>query len=138
MLHAAPLKKLDRICIMVNRFSPISLGDYLKTVGTDRFVLTETSHLPNRVLLQHCHERTNLAFVLWGSFTESIDRKYLECGSRSLLIKPAGEPHSNQYGPKGARCLVIEVLPRWIEMLCPRSKALNEVEHIQGGMPSVL
>lgn len=122
---------------MVNRFSPISLGESIKTVGTDKFILTETTHSPNRLLSQHCHEYPNLSLVLSGSFTECINRKSLECEPQSLIIKPAGESHSNRYGQRGVRCLVIEVLPRWIEWLHPRSKVFEVVDHIQPGALSL-
>ena len=123
---------------MINCFSPISLGESVKKVATDKFVLTETTHPPNRILPQHYHQHPNLSLVLSGSFTESVHRNSLECGPQSLLIKPAGEPHSNQYGRKGVRCLVIEVLPRWIELLHPWSKVFDAVDHIQRGVLSLL
>src|ERR1044072_4988585 len=118
---------------MINRFSPISLGESVKTVGSDKFVLTETTHSPNRLLSQHCHEHPNLSFVLSGSYTENINRQSLVCEHQSLVIKPAGESHSNQYGERGVRCLVIEVLPRWVELLHPWSKAFDVVDHIHPG-----
>lgn len=119
---------------MNQQFSPITLGERLKTLTTGGFVLTETVHLPDQKLRRHHHELTNIAFVLDGSFTEILDRRSIECSPQSLLIKPPGEPHANRYGRSGMRCLLVEVSTQQLEVLQPCASALHQVRHVRGGV----
>lgn len=123
---------------MFQRFSPITLGEHLKSVEAGGFVLTETTHQPNRTLPRHYHEHANIAFVLSGSFTEILDRRRIECSLHSLLIKPAGEAHANQYGRTGMHCLLLEVQHQRLASLYPLSQVLNRVDHVRGGSLSLL
>lgn len=110
-------------------FSPITLGKRLTKIETNGFVLTETKHQPNLSLERHSHRNTNLVCVLRGSFTETIGRKNFECLPQNLLLKPAGEFHSNHYQKAGAHCLIIEIAPEKASYFPP--KILDEVKHIQ-------
>jgi AraC family transcriptional regulator len=123
---------------MIQQFSPITLGERLKTINAAGFVLTETRHQPNHKLRRHKHELTNIAFTLNGSFTEILDKRRFECSSQSLVFKPAGEAHANEYGRRGVRCLLIEVQPQRLESLHPLSNALNRVYHVRGALLSML
>lgn len=69
-----------------------------------------------------------------GSFREIIGRYPQESKPSSILIKPAGEVHANQYGNAGAHCLVIEVKPQYLEMVSRYSKIFDAPAHIQGGL----
>lgn len=119
-------------------FSPITLGERLRSVDARGFTLTETTHPPNHELPRHSHERANLAFVLSGSFSEYLDRRFAECKPHSVVIKPAGEAHANRYGNKGVRCLLVELQPQQLEALHPWSKAFAQPSYIQGGILAVL
>lgn len=123
---------------MIQQFSPITLGERLKTIDAAGFVLTETTHQPNHKLRRHKHELTNIAFTLDGSFTEILDKRRFECVSQSVIFKPPGEAHANEYGRSGVRCLVIEVQPKRLESLHPLSKVLNRGYHVRGAMLSML
>jgi len=72
---------------MIQQFSPITLGERLRTINAAGFVLTETTHQPNHKLRRHKHELTNIAFTLNGSFTEILDKRRFECGSSELGIQ---------------------------------------------------
>jgi AraC family transcriptional regulator len=123
---------------MTQQFSPITLGSRLRTAKVAGLVLTETTHPANHRLSRHTHELTNIAFVLKGSFTESLNRRSIECAAQSLLIKPAGEAHANLYGSQGMRCLLIEVGQPQLDALHSCSEALNQVSHVRGGSSSML
>jgi AraC family transcriptional regulator len=123
---------------MTQQFSPITLGKKLRTVNAAGFVLTETTHQPNHKLRRHKHELTNIAFTLNGSFSEILDRRRFECGSQSLVIKPAGEAHANEYGRSVVRCFLIELQSQRLESLHPLSNVLNRVDHVRGAMLSML
>ncbi len=110
-------------------FSPITLGKRLTRIETSGFVLTETKHQPNLSLERHSHKFTNLVCVLRGSFIETIGRREFECLPQNLLLKPAGESHSNQYQKEGAHCLIIEIAPEKTAFF--PAKILDEVKHIR-------
>ncbi len=123
---------------MIHEFSPITLGECLKTANVGGFILTETKHQPNQKLSRHNHELHNIAFVLNGAFTEILDRRDIECSPQSLVIKPAGEAHANRYGRMGMRCLLIEMHPKHLEALSPWSKVFSCVEHVRSAIVSLL
>lgn len=120
------------------RLSPITLGEKLTCLEIGGLVFTETAHKPNQTLPRHYHEQANIAFILSGSFIETLDKRRFECGSQSLMIKPAGEAHANEYGRSGVRCLLIEVQPQRLESLHPLANAFNRVNHVRGAMLSML
>src|SRR5215475_1785358 len=120
------------------RFSPITLGKRLRSVNSAGFDLTETTHQPNHKLLRHEHELANVAFTIDGSFTEILNRHRFECSSQSIVIKPAGEAHANEYGSTGARCFLIEIHPQRLEALHPLSNLLKRVAHLSEAILSIL
>jgi AraC family transcriptional regulator len=120
------------------QFSPITLGEKMRSVYAAGFDLTETTHHPNHKLSRHKHELANIAFTIDGSFTEILDKRRFECASQSIIIKPAGEAHANEYGSSGARCFLIEVGPQRLESLHPLSNLLNRVGHVRGAILSML
>ncbi len=131
---------MQRIAPMIGmpRFSPITLGEKLKSLETDGFAFTETLHKPNQTLARHYHEHANIAFILNGSFTEILDRRRFECSPQSLIIKPAGEAHANHYGRGGMHCFLIEVKPQKVKSLHCLSKTFDKVNHIRGAIFSML
>jgi AraC family transcriptional regulator len=124
--------------MMNQQFSPITLGERLRTIHAAGFDLTETTHRPNHKLSRHSHELANIAFTIDGSFTEILDNRRFDCVSHSIVIKPPGEAHANEYGRRGARCFLIEVQPQRLESLYPLSNQLNRVGHVRGSMLSML
>ena len=113
------------------RFSPITLGQQIKSIEVEDFVLTETKHPPSLVIPRHAHEHASLSFVLKGSFVETLDRSPRECLPYNLVIKSAGEIHSDRYGQSGARCLIIEIKPEGLERVRSISKVLDRSSLVQ-------
>lgn len=80
-----------------------------KVLRAGAFTFTEARNKPIRKYEPHYHQHATLVFVLKGSFTERVANNDRECRPLALLVKPAGEPHSDLSGPKGAHSLTIEV-----------------------------
>jgi AraC family transcriptional regulator len=74
-------------------------------------VLTETLHAAGTLLARHEHANANVNFVLHGSFGEQVERRDFCCDAGSVLVKPAGASHANQYGPRRAHSLIVEFCP---------------------------
>lgn len=120
------------------RLSPITLGDKLSSLEIGGLVFTETTHKPNQTLPRHYHERANIAFIVKGSFNELVGKQRFECASHSVMIKPAGEAHANQYGRDGMRGILIEAQPQKLASLHSLGNAFNRVNHVRGAMLSML
>lgn len=96
-------------------------------------MLTEASYAPTCVLPRHAHDCATISMVLKGGCIETIGNSGYECIPFSPIMKPAGVLHSNQYGPAGAKCLLIEVRPTGLEMIRSFSRVLDEVVDVQNG-----
>jgi AraC family transcriptional regulator len=118
---------------VTQRFSPITFGKQLRKFEVGGFVLTETIHPPCLVLSRHDHECANINLTLQGSFREIIGNHWQESSQSTLLVKPAGEHHANQYGSAGAHGFIIEVQPSKLESIRRFSKLFDAPSYIQGG-----
>ena len=54
----------------------------------------------------HYHERACLSVMLAGSFTEHIAGRVIECQEAGVLLKPAGEPHRDDFA--GSMQIIVE------------------------------
>ena len=54
----------------------------------------------------HYHERACLSVMLAGSFTEHIAGRVIECQEAGVLLKPAGEPHRDEFA--GSVQIIVE------------------------------
>ncbi len=81
-------------------------------------------HLP-----RHAHEHPTLAAVISGAFRKQLAGGDQDCRPCSVIAEPAGEHHSNLFGPRGARVVLLQPLsvpaetePEW-GMLFARPRA---------------
>jgi AraC family transcriptional regulator len=116
---------------MAQKNSSITFGEQLGKLEIGGFILTETFHAPHLVLSRHDHECANINFTIKGSFREILGSRPQEATASSILIKPAGEHHANQYGSAGAVGFIIEVLPHKLETIRRFSKLFDSPAHIQ-------
>ena len=79
------------------------------------FVLTETTYSPNQRLSKHCHEHVNFVIVVRGGFTEHVGRTTRRCEPSSVIFRPPGELHADDFHNAGGRCLTIEVAEQWLK-----------------------
>lgn len=98
------------------------------------FVLTETSYTPNQKLPKHFHEHANFVIVLKGSFTEQFGGKTRSCGPSSLIFRPPGELHEDQFHELGGRCLTIEAAAQWLDRAREHSMILKDSADFQNGL----
>ena len=66
---------------------------------------------PSLHLSRHFHDRPTLAIVLHGHFRKHLVRGIQDCRPGTVLAEPAGEQHSNWFGPLGARVLLLQPDP---------------------------
>jgi AraC-like DNA-binding protein len=63
----------------------------------------------------HSHERPYFSFVLKGGYTECVGRREIDCAPLTARFHPAGEEHSNRFGPSGGALLNVELDADWLE-----------------------
>lgn len=122
---------------MKNDLGRITFGRQLGELNVSGFVVTETFHEPGLTLPRHDHECANLNFTLSGSFRETIGTRPQDCETGSILLKPPGEPHGNQYGRKGAHCLVVEMSPPRLEDIRRVTNLFDTPAHLKDGALSL-
>jgi AraC family transcriptional regulator len=91
------------------------------TWETGGFIVREVSYAPGSRVARHDHTLAGMAFVLDGGYTETFAGVSGPCHAGSLIVEPVSAPHTNEYGPAGARCLLIEVLPARVRALREQS-----------------
>jgi AraC family transcriptional regulator len=88
---------------------PLVLSARDKQLRIPGFVLTETVRPAGMILQPHYHEHANIALALEGAFEETIGARRHEVQPSSVILRPAGEKHSNRYWGAPSRSLIIEV-----------------------------
>lgn len=116
----------------------ITFGQQIGEFNISGFVLTETFHDPRLSLPRHDHECANIVFTLEGSFRETVGNRPQECETGSLLVKPPGAAHGNQYGRKGAHCLIVELSPHRLDDIRTYTNLFETPAHVTGGTLSLI
>src|SRR5688572_31243079 len=70
----------------------------VQTTVVPGFALRLGVHSGRSDLPRHCHDDPTICYVIRGGFTEYSRGEVAECGSATLKVMPAGEPHSNRFG----------------------------------------
>jgi AraC family transcriptional regulator len=114
--------------------SPKTLGKTAKSVTLDGFTVIESTYQPSTVLPSHAHDGATVSLVRRGSFTEVLRRQAHECKAFDLLIEPAGELHTDQFGKRGATCLHIAISAKRLAYFREFSNALDSPAKFCGGL----
>lgn len=95
------------------------------------FSLREIVHPPGVFIPRHSHEHAHVGFILQGGFTETFDRRALECRPLSVSYISPGLTHTDDFR-KGVHCLVFEISPARLERV-RELLALPEPIFVRGG-----
>lgn len=94
---------------MANSLAGGTFGRQDQIVDTGLFIVSKTTHAPRLAIGRHAHERASINLVLGGVYRERFRGSAAGHRSATIIAKPAGESHSNDFGEEGASCLLIEV-----------------------------
>lgn len=86
---------------------------YQRTVGD--LQLSWTEYAGGSRMPTHAHRNPRFVFVLEGRFAETCDGQPRTCEPRTLLIRPSGEAHSEDFRYGDAACLSVDLPPSWID-----------------------
>lgn len=89
--------------------SPTTHGDRIRRCDAGRFVLYESNYAPATELPRHYHEVAAMMFATRGSFAENVARRTLDCKTFDVLVRPAGEAHTNRYGDRATSCVIVNI-----------------------------
>lgn len=88
---------------------PVTFGTPIQQVAVGGFHVTEARYAAGIQVPAHEHAHASWTLVLSGDFEETFGDETIRCTAGSLLAKPASATHTNRYGPRGARALVVEI-----------------------------
>ncbi|HKR63019.1 MAG TPA: AraC family transcriptional regulator [Thermoanaerobaculia bacterium] len=113
--------------------SPTTHGDRVRTREAGRFVLYQSTYAPATALPRHYHDIAALMFSSRGAFAETVGGRTFEAAPYDVIVRPAGEVHTNRYNAGGASCVIVNVpheLCGWIRTpsLLPR-RAVAPLAH---------
>ena len=78
---------------------------FQKALRDDGYEVVERAWEPNRVVPEHSHPFDARVMVLDGEVTLSWQGQSRTCRSGDVFTMAAGVPHTEAYGPSGARFL---------------------------------
>jgi len=87
--------------------TPVSHGRTRRAITVGPYTVTEAVYAPGQRVGRHEHGWPSWTLVLDGSVAERFSRDTMVAHAGAVLTKPATADHSNEYGPQGARCLLI-------------------------------
>jgi hypothetical protein len=109
--------------------------------------VTDAWFPPGLGLPPHEHERAVIAVTLDGGWNSVMLRRPYECSPGTLLVEPAGERHSNQFGTCGGRVVIVQPHASAIEAFervrpaleRPRAPGLvrRSIASLRGGLPAL-
>lgn len=99
--------------------SPTTHGDRVRRFDAGRFFLYESSYTPATRLPPHFHDFAALMFATSGSFAETAGRRTFDCRTFDVMVRPAGEAHTDRYGEEQTSCVIINVRPDVFPSLGP-------------------
>lgn len=91
--------------------SPTTHGDRVRRFDAGRFVVYESTYTPATRLPPHFHDVAALMFATAGSFTETAGRRTFDCRTFDVMVRPAGEAHTDRYGEQQTSCVIANVRP---------------------------
>ena len=97
------------------------------------FVIRELNYAPFASLPPHSHETAYISLLLEGRYSEQDGRRKRYLQPDTVLLRPAGETHSDQFARAGARVLCIEFTPVGVHRLSVHNVDLSKGLERVGG-----
>jgi len=99
----------------------------LKVAEMSGIILTEFLQPPSLKSPKHFHDSATVFITLKGYAADGMMGRVYECNPSNVLIRPAGETHTHQYGRTGVHGLVVEVKSRKLEAVRAFSPVLDRI-----------
>jgi|SRR6185436_13308965 len=89
--------------------TPITFGRRQYSARVGDLTITETRHCAGLRIAAHEHDVANLCVTLSGRLRETVERTPMLGEPGTVLVKPGGARHSNEYGHEEVVGLILEV-----------------------------
>jgi AraC family transcriptional regulator len=110
---------------------PVTFGSpSFKVVDFTGFQVADIGFPAGLVLPPHTHERAVFAVTISGEWDSVMSGRPRSCRPGLVLTEPAEERHSNHFGARGARVVLIQADPLREELLRPCRRLLDEINVI--------
>ncbi len=110
-----------------------TFGRVLKSAKLGDSLLFETIHPAGLHLPRHEHDKASLNICLSGFYQERFGRRSYPCDQATVMLKPAGEFHSNDYGSGDTHCVMIEFGALAAAQIAEFSNVLRDLWTVRGG-----
>jgi AraC family transcriptional regulator len=110
-------------------------GSVLDKAQVAGAIFTDLNHARPRKLPAHSHELPFFCLFFGGDYEEKYGRRDVQFKPFTFSFRPAGVPHQDAIGPRGARMFGIEVQPAWQRKLQSCSGSLAVGYDFEGGGP---
>ena len=110
--------------------SPVKLLPQDSRIELPSAVVTRTWRPPGFALARHTHEHTNIALCVSGSYEESLDDTWLRVTAATLICRPGGVPHANNYVRGPSRAVIFELPTPTLNVISRFSRVLDEPLHL--------
>jgi AraC family transcriptional regulator len=96
-------------------------------------IFTELRHAQARKLPAHSHDLPFFCLFFGGEYAEKYGRRDVQFRPFTVSFRPAGVPHQDEVGPRGARMFGIEIERGWQRSLADCSGELGIAYDFEGG-----
>jgi AraC family transcriptional regulator len=104
-------------------------GEFMGTTGrqyrTADFVVSESRYAAGVIVQPHEHSAYFVCVVMSGAFTEHAGRRADHCKAGMMLVRPAGEVHSEMFERAGT-CLNLQPRGAWLRDLPHECRPIAE------------
>ena len=84
-------------------------GTTLHRLALSESTVAEVAYGPGLRVPEHTHAHAHVGFLLSGSCRETVGRRLHDYAPAELVVKSAGETHSNVAGKRGTRFLIVDI-----------------------------
>lgn len=110
---------------------PVSYGTRrFRTMVAGPFLVTDAWFGGRDALPPHHHDRTVVGITISGEWQSVVGQRTLSNHAGVLHTEPAGDTHSNHFGPRGTHVLIVQPDPAADELLHPCRTLLGEVHRL--------
>ena len=124
---------LQRLLYGMSHLVPITPHERKKEVEGNGFSCLEFLQPPGCAIPKHAHPFPILLFVFAGSAFENLRTRRYEQFPASVILRPAEEEHTHQYGTLGIRCLAVEIGTPALPLVLNEARGLHEYRHTRDG-----
>jgi AraC family transcriptional regulator len=109
----------------------LSKGQYYGNVDSAKdisgIILTKSEYKKGSRLPKHYHQNPYCCFILNGNYTETYNKKNINCTKGDVVFHPHNTEHHNDFENTDASCFNIEYSGNWAERFNKPDFAINSI-----------